>query len=184
MSARCPLRGPAAPPPRPAKGTLNLRASRGWRSASGQSREALAAAGRRGWRGGLGGRRGAWLCGETQTARGCCPPHRAWPGPGSQSCAPWRSAPGFALPRRGRHPSWRGAAGGLEPGQWLEGKVGVRGVVKRSFSSFFLNAPLVARVFSFNAFGRARGTCPASKAGTPVTGRGQVAPARRWGLRG
>lgn len=61
--------GPAAPPPCPALRTLNLPAPGGGSSASGQSREALAAAGPRGGLGGLGGRRRARLCWEARTAR-------------------------------------------------------------------------------------------------------------------
>lgn len=92
-------RPPRLPPPE--SWTLNLRALGGGRGASGWSGEALAAAGPRG---GLGGRRGARLCGEALTAPGCAPAPprpalarrtklRAWPPPSAQLCTPKPGTP-------------------------------------------------------------------------------------------
>lgn len=104
------------------------------------------------------------------------PPRRSRPRPGAQSCAPGcRPPPRFAP---SKPPEGCGSSAGSPA------EAGGRGAAELNLSPTCFNSPGVATVFDFSAFGRARGTCPASLRGRPSSGRGRVAPTRRRGLRG
>ena len=89
-------------------------------------------------------------------------PRRSRPWPGAQSCAPGcRPPPRFA-------PSKPPEGCGGSAGSPAEARG--RGAAELNLSPTCFNSPGVATVFDFSAFGRARGTCPASLRGWPSSG--------------
>lgn len=100
--------------------------------------------------------------GRLRQPRAARPPRRSWPWPGAQSCAPvCRPPPGFAP---SKPPEGCGGSAGSSA------EAGGRGAAELNLSPTCFSSPGVATVFDFSAFGRARGTCPASLRGWPSSG--------------